>query len=393
MRTKPYWTLSGVARGGVANAPRVTPAPIARIGGSAGARALWLFASRGGAAHVAAPRPSPPSRGLALPCVLLRRRFRRSPSSRCPAGAAGLARRGVGGSRAAVPGGAAGPDAAGRGSGGRRRGGGVPAGRAGLHLVRDAGRARRDRGRAGRAAAGRTSPDRVSGRTLFGAPFGGGARGGRRDGDRGAGGPHRAGGRVGVRRGPAARTPRWPVCSRPTTRWGRSSRWPRWPRCAGRPGCRCWWTRRSRSGGGRWRGTGRCWRPARTNGAGRRGSGCSSCGRVCGSRRKGPLDERESGRARRVREHPGDRGGGGLAAGGTGGGGRGGGAAAGADGADPGAGAAAGARTWRWWAIRSGGCPGSSPSPVSMSTGRHCCTSWTARASPSPPDRPARAAR
>lgn len=39
-------------------------------------------------------------------------------------------------------------------------------------------------------------------------------------------------------------------------------------------------------------------------------------------------------------------------------------------------------RTWRWWATRCAGSPISSRSPVSMSTGRPCCTSWTGRVSP-----------
>src|SRR5690606_31532871 len=85
-----------------------------------------------------APRAAgTPAHALPWPCGLLRRRFRRSPSSRGPSGAVGLPRRGLGRPRAAVPGGPARADAVGRrarGGGGGRR---LPPGRTDVHLVGD----------------------------------------------------------------------------------------------------------------------------------------------------------------------------------------------------------------------------------------------------------------
>ena len=194
-----------------------------------------------------------------------------------------------------------------------------------------------------RASACRAAPGGVGGRALLGAACGGRPRGGRRLGHRGRRWTVRAGSPPTRTPRPCAPTPRSPASSPPTTRWARSSRWPRWPRRAGRRGCRCWWTRRSRWAGGRSRAPGRCWRRARTNGAVRPESGCSRCARASGSRLKGPADERESGRApgfenipaivaaaaslRAVRAERGGRGG----------------AAAGAGGPDPGPGRGAGA--------------------------------------------------
>ena len=107
---------------------------------------------------------------------------------------------------------------------------------------------------------------------------------------------------------------------------------------------------------------------------------------------QGPADERESGRAPGFENIPADRRGGGLAAGGAGRGARPRRRACGSWWTGSGAGSRSSCRTWRWWAIRCGGCRTWSPSPVSMSTERRCCTSSTGRISPFPPVRPAQAA-
>ena len=111
-------------------------------------------------------------RGLAWPCALLRRRVLRSPAPRRPPGAAGLPGRGLGRPCPALPRGAAGPAAAGRGAGGRRGGRGLPPRRARLHLFGDAGGALRDLRSARRASACRPPPGGLGGRALVGAPCG-----------------------------------------------------------------------------------------------------------------------------------------------------------------------------------------------------------------------------
>ena len=63
-----------------------------------------------------------------------------------------------------------------------------------------------------------------------------------------------------------------------------------------RPGCRSWWTRRSRWPGGRSRGVVAA-RRAPTNGAGPPGVGLLAVRKGARFRRQGPADERESGRA------------------------------------------------------------------------------------------------
>ena len=164
-----------------------------------------------------------------------------------------------------------------------------------------------------RAAPDRPAPGRLGGRAL-----GGAARG--RPHDAAAArsrGPSTGAGRAGRRRGGAARpTRRWPACSPPTTRWARCSRSPRSPRRAGRRACRCWWTRRSRWAGGRSAAAGRCWPAAPTSGAARPGWACSRCARAPGSRRRS-RGRAGAGRGARLRERAGDRRGGRVAAGGA----------------------------------------------------------------------------
>ncbi len=120
------------------------------------------------------PRRGMAGCGLAWPGALLRCRLRRPPAPRRTPGAACRARRGLGRSSPSVPGGTAGPAAAGRGPGGRGGGRGLPSGRAGLHLVGDDGGARGNcRGSFG-ASACRPPSGPLRGRTLVGAPRGGG---------------------------------------------------------------------------------------------------------------------------------------------------------------------------------------------------------------------------
>ena len=265
-------------------------------------------------------------------------------------------------------------------------------GRAGLHPFGDRRGAHRDRRGARRPPARRAPPGRLRRRALRRCCT-------RRTAHEAAGGtvtevPVDRTGRVSADAYAAAltrRTPRWPACSRPTTRWAPSSRWPRWPRRAGQAGVPLLVDAAQSLGWGPVAGG---WsllagerpqvgRPARGRAARRAQGGAVR-------RPKGPPDERESGPRAGLREHPGDRRRGGLAAGRTGRGGGRGGAAAGAGGPDPGAGAGAGAGCGGGRRSGAAAARTSSPSPVSMSTGRPCCTSWTGRASRSRPVRPVR---
>ena len=147
----------------------------------------------------------------------------------------------------------------------------------------------------------------------------------------------------GVRRRAAARTPRWPASSPPTTRWAPCSRWPRSPRLCRAAGVPLLVDAAQSlalgAGAGRLVAAGGE-RPQVGRPAGGRAARGAQGGAV---RAPGPGGRAGVGAGARVREHPGDRGRRGLAAGGAGRGGGRGGAAAGAGGPDPGAGAGAGA--------------------------------------------------
>ncbi|SCF89791.1 hypothetical protein GA0115280_118753 [Streptomyces sp. Cmuel-A718b] len=335
MRTKPYWTLFGVARGGC---PTRRPTP------------PW-GGMRASGAHLTPTRPSGrsgPRRGgagcgLAWRGALLRCRLRRPPAPRRTPGAACRARRGLGRSRPSVPGGAAGPAAPGRGPGGGRGGRRVPPRRAGLHLVRDHGGARGNCRGSFRASACRPPSGPLGGRTLVGAPFGGGPRGGRRFVHRGPGGPVRGGGPGGVRGGAAGgHRAGLPPVGQPRGGY----------RAAGGRGRRALRRGRGAAAGGRG--------PVARLGAGPGGLvaadgeraqvGRTGRGGAARGPQGDPLLAARPGRGAGVgagagvREPAGDRGGGGLAARGTGRGGGGGGAAAGPGGPDPERGGRAGAR-------------------------------------------------
>ncbi|CAM5402637.1 hypothetical protein STENM327S_07399 [Streptomyces tendae] len=234
-----------------------------------------------------APLGAPAPDVLALLCGLLRCCFRCSPPSRCPAGAVGVPRRGVGRPRSALPGRAAGAAVAGCGSGGGGRVCGVPAGRVGVHPFGYTGGAFRGGGGAGRAAARRTAPDRVSGRTLLRTACGRGARGRRRECHAGTRRPDRRGGPGGVRGG-AARGHRAGVSPVGQPRGGH--------RAAGVPGGGGLPGRRCAAAGGRGPvaglgpGRGRLVVAHRQRAQVGRpwGWGCSWCARGSGTRRKGP---------------------------------------------------------------------------------------------------------
>ncbi len=335
MRTKPYWTLFGVARGGC---PTRRPSP--RRGGI-----------RASGRHLTPPLPpcgagrarAPPARGLAWRRVLLRYRVLRTPAPRRTPGVARLPGRGLGRPGPAVPRGAAGRDAAGRRAGGRGGGRRVPAGRARLHAVGDPGRPLgRFRG-SFRPSACRTPSGALGGRALVGPARRGGTGGGRRVVHRGTGGPHRGGGRVGVRPGPAGgHRAGLPPVGQP--RGGH--------RAAGGPD-RGTLRRRGRAPpGGRGAVAGLGTRAGRLVAADRQRPQVGRAGRCRAARRAqgGPVRPPRPGRRAGVgtgaglREHPGDRGGGGLAARGTRRGRGRGGTAARPGGPDPHRGAPAGAR-------------------------------------------------
>ena len=387
MRTKPYWTLFGVARGGCPTrrtAPRRGGVPPLR------GRPVRTRPDTGRSRRTSAGRLTSDGARAAASVTgraLLRRRVRRPPAPRRPAGVAGLPGRGLGRSGPPVPRGAAGPAAAGRRAGGGGGGGGLPRRRAGVHPFGDAGGHIGILGAlAGRRRVGRhlvhSAVEHSS--VLHAAERPRGARAARCR--RGAGGPVRAGWTPRRRRRAAGRTPRWPACSPPTTRWAPCSRSRRWPRLCPAAG-------RAAAGGRRAvAGLGAGARPLVAAGGER-----PQVGRPAGRRAaRGPQGHpvrapAAPGRAgvgprARLREPPGDRGGGGLPAGG---------ARPGPRRRAPGCGAwwtGSGRRVARAGAGRGGrrrpGPPAAAPGHLLLSLrgrGERCCTSWTGPASRSPP--------
>ncbi len=419
MRTKPYWTLFGVAREGAQRAVRLPEGvesgvpegcgfPVRRPGdgpggcsdgGSrrpAGRRGRGTRRGGGGRGRRGrvlpgtGPGPMGAAHVLRWMDAVLRRRVRRPAAPRRPSGAARLPGRGLGRSGPALPGGAAGPAAARRGAGGRGGGGGLSPGRARVHSFGDA-RGSRGGLRGARRPPARREPARgVGGRALLRPARGRGARGGGRDGGRGAGGPVGRGGRGGLRGGPRRGTALACLQSanhevgtgQPVAEAAEACRGLGVPLLVDAAQSLGWgpveggWSLLAASAH-KWGG------PA--------GWGCSPCAR--GAVRPARAVGRAGvGPGAGLREPAGDRGGGGLAAGGPGGGG--------------GRGARLRALVDRIRArvpelvpdvevvgdpVRR--LPTSSPSPVSMSTGRRCCTSWTGRVSPFRPVRRARVRR